>query len=189
MSLTHAKIYQTQYIYIMNLYDKSFDKFKNNIEEIKDTSNIELMNYDNQKEKELLELLIKKYIETQSVNMLEELHRLCECEVIFDQIWSMDKNEFYRKVRAFDINSVIGSSFIHEFIKQIQLGQLDYFDDLMAICTIKYFKTPQKAEKYFDMLIERVKNIPGLDLTNTIKQKENFKNMFNKHKSLYVCNT
>lgn len=172
----------------MNLYDRDFEKFKIKIESIEEPFTIDLMDYDNQKEKDLLDLFIKKYLETQSINMLEELHRLCECEVIFNELWAVDKNEFYRKVRSFDVNSVFGCSFLHEFIRQIQLGHLDYFDDLMAICTIKYFKTPQKAEKYFDMLIERVKNLPGLDLSSTLKQKENFKEMFNKHKSLYVCN-
>lgn len=173
----------------MNLYSSDIDTFKEVLKSIDLTDiKLDLLDYDNQKEHDLLVLFIKKYRESESYNMLEELHRLCECEVIFDKIWSFDKNEFFRKTMQFDINSVHGSSFIHEFVKQVQLGHLDYFDDLMAICAIKYFKTPMKADVYFDSLIERIKDAPGIDLSKTIKQKENFRNMFIKHKSLHVCN-
>lgn len=185
----------------MQFYSKDIETFKLNIETMMTTTNsdddqsltpppsihIDLLDYDNQKERELLELFICKYIETKDYNILEELHRLCECELIFNELWSFDRNEFYRKTMSFDLNSVFGSSFLHEFVKQIQHGNLDYFDDLVAICSIKYFKTPIKAEQYFDSLIDRVRNIPGLDLTSTLKQKETFKQIFKKHKSMYTC--
>lgn len=174
----------------MNLYDKDIELFKQKIDSIdlSTTIELELMDYDNEKECELLDMIIRKYRELNNEHFLEELHRLCECEIIFDYIWSFDRNEFYRKTKQFNLHSVAGSSFLHEFVKQIQIGQLDYFNELVAICSIKYFKTPKKAEEYFDMLIERVKGIPGLDLESTIKQKENFKDVFTKYKSLHMLN-
>lgn len=171
----------------MNLYNKNFESFKEILDTL-DNIKIDLMEYDNQKEKELLELFIKKYKETSNSNILEELHRLCECEIIFNCVWSLDKNEMYKNILNFDLDSVYGSSFMHEFIKQIQLGQLDYFDDFVAVCSIKYFKTPKKAETYFDSLIQRVKNIPGINLADTMRQRQNFIDMFTKHRSLYVPN-
>lgn len=173
----------------MNLYEKDIEKFAEIINRLDvDDIKLDLMDYDNQKEQDMFVLFIRTYRESNNINMLEELHRLCECEVIFNQIWSLDKNEFFRQTLKFDLNSVYGTSFLHEFVKQVQQGHYDYFNDLVAICSIKYFKTPKKAEEYFDALIERVKNVPGLDLENTIKQKNAFMIMFAKHKSLYICN-
>lgn len=168
----------------MNLYNKDIGIFETRLKQFENTNLnlIELADYDNEKERDLLRLLIKGYLESDSLNMLEELHRLCECEYIFNKIWSLDRNEFYKNVITFDLNSVYGSSFIHEFVKQIQYGNIDYFDDLVGICSIKFFKTSQKAEEYFDRFIENAKHIPGLDITKTSQQKEMFKRIFEKHR-------
>lgn len=162
----------------MNLYDKSFDIFKNNI---KPNCEIKLMDYENIKEIELFKIMIDDYINSSSLSILEELFRLSECEVIFNKIWAVDKNEFIRNVYNFDLKSVYGSSFLHEFIKQIQLGQHMYLEQLYMICVVKFFKTVKSASEYFNNLIDMVKDTPSINLDQTMKQRERFIDMFKKY--------
>lgn len=168
----------------MNIYNSNFETFKHNIEQLNDESDIELMDYDNSKERELIKLMIKDYLDTKSLAVLEELFRLCEVEVIFNSIWAVDRNIVFRKVISFDLNSVAGVSFIHEIIKQIQLTHVSIFDQLYMICTVKFFKTMKAASEYFDNLIDMVKDVPLLNLDQTIKQKEKFIEAFRQYENI-----
>lgn len=160
----------------MNIYNKDFELFIKTIQNT--TDDIQLMNYDNEKEKELIKMMINDYKNTNSLSILEELYRLCECEVIFDKIWAIERNVVFKKVHDFKLDSVCGVSFLHEFIKQIQLGKIEYFNQLYMICTIKYFKTLKAASEYFDAFIQNVKDIPHVDLTSTLKQRDRFIQIF-----------
>jgi hypothetical protein len=159
----------------MNLYDIDINKFEINILK---SDKIILSDYNNNDEKKMLEEYIYLYKKDKNFNLLEKLHSLIESEVIFSKIWSIDVNETFKNIKKFNLDSVYGSSFLHEMIKCIKNNKHDYYDMIYKILSVKYFKTKEKANEYFETFIDTVKHIDHIDLNKTKEQREKFINLF-----------
>jgi hypothetical protein len=164
----------------MNLYDCELDKFEQNI--LQCDNDIIVSDYENKDELNKLKELIIAYKKNQNCNLLECLHSLIESEVIFDKIWSVDRNVMLHNINNFELNSVYGSSFLFEMIKNVKNSRYDIFDMLYKTMAIKFFKTKEKASEYFESFINMAKDIKYLDLDKTKEQMNSFLSLFdNKH--------
>jgi hypothetical protein len=164
----------------MNLYDCNIDKFEQNI--LQCENDLIISDYENIDELNKLRELINVYKKNKNYNLLECLHSLIESELIFDKIWSVDRNVMLHNINNFDLNSVYGSSFLFEMIKNVKNNRYDIFDMLYKTMAIKFFKTKEKANEYFKSFINMAKDIKYLDLDKTKEQMNSFLSLFdNKH--------
>jgi len=139
----------------MNIYNINSDKFLDNLIKFNlETDTLELFEYSNEKEKECLYSYISAVQQNPNNHqLLDKLYSHIEGEVIFKQIWSMDEDKLKTNILNFDLSSVYGISFFHEFIKNLQSRfEYKYFDVLREILFLKYFKSKDKAISYFDKM-------------------------------------
>lgn len=163
----------------MNLYNNNYETFINNILNYNNDTELELMEYNNEQEKQTLNEFIFKFQTSKNECIIEKLYSLLEMEFIFNKIWSFDEDIIKNNILKFDLNCVRGVSFIHEFIKILQNNYDDtIYNLLFKVLTFKYFKTKEKATKYFDELKNYTKNIKYLNVHDTNIQYEKFINLF-----------